>query len=151
MLQCEHVVCLICASNMILSQAKDLSAVNLSEIVCGLCSERTELTQEEQELIYEFLNSEQYAFNDDGEIQEVEEAEDENPLLNFYQKTRAKTEDESENALNDKSVSSKKTEKRLTQHKAFVIQDPVAVSAPKANCESKAQSQSLEQPSSSVK
>ena len=71
-LSCEHIVCLVCAAKLIF-QEKEMEELDLSEIKCGTCGEITELSEEVQESIIEFLNN----GVQDGDLEFEEEEEEE--------------------------------------------------------------------------
>ena len=81
-LSCEHIVCLVCAAKLILSENEEKD-LDFSEVKCGICGETTDLSKEVQETLLEFLNNGNFEFESDEEVdkqseKELEEEEDEN-------------------------------------------------------------------------
>lgn len=86
-LSCEHIVCLVCAAKLIFSE-KEMDELDFSEITCGVCKEITTLSEEVQETLIEFLNSEDMG----GEEDEDEEQEEQNQNSKKKQDSQKKTD-----------------------------------------------------------
>ena len=58
-LSCDHVVCLICAAKLIICP-DDETKTNLGEIICDVCGVSTELSDDVQHTLVEFLQSDEF-------------------------------------------------------------------------------------------
>ncbi len=84
-LSCEHIVCLVCAAKLIFSN-KEVSELDFSEIECGICGELTQLSEEVQESIVQFLNEDGLQdINEVDEVEKIESEHDEKRLKNSNQ------------------------------------------------------------------
>lgn len=123
-LSCEHIVCLICAAKLILGGVGDNQAINLSEVVCGICHETTVLSVEVQETLIEFLNQQEFDDEEEGGEEEAshrnqpsnkddeEASEEESVQINQSQSRRQVTEprDMEESVRKDREERSPKEE-----------------------------------------
>lgn len=44
-LSCGHIICLVCAARMIIGESEE-NELNFSEVICGVCQQSTQLTDE---------------------------------------------------------------------------------------------------------